>query len=102
MRILLVILCVVTLCFGMNSQVTVAADIEDETGERHNWKESSTSFETIPVDTHEYTYWKNFLRVTRTCEISHKVKTVVYYCDLHDHTKSQTQMEEIIHSGKHN
>ncbi|WP_373893514.1 hypothetical protein ACUL41_04980 [Virgibacillus natechei] len=67
----------------------------------HNWQESSTDYNTIPTGSHEYTYWKNFIRETRTCEISQRVKTVVYYCDIHDHTKSETHVEETIHSGKH-
>lgn len=35
----------------------------------HNWEISSTNYEIIHVDTHEYTYWKNFLGETRTCDV---------------------------------
>lgn len=67
----------------------------------HNWEISSTNYEIIHVDTHEYTYWKNFLRETRTCDVFHKIKTVVYYCDIHGHTKSESHLVEVIHSEKH-
>ncbi|GAB3794364.1 hypothetical protein [Virgibacillus kimchii] len=71
-------------------------------GSTHNWEEYSTSHETIEVGTHEYSYWKNLIRHTRTCHISHVIKTVVYYCDEHDHTKIETEVVETIHSGNHN
>ncbi|MFD2044815.1 hypothetical protein ACFSTA_14120 [Ornithinibacillus salinisoli] len=73
----------------------------DTTATQHNWKIYSTDYEEIEVGSHEYTYWKNFIRHKRTCQISHRIKTVVYYCDEHDHTKSETFLEEIIHSEKH-
>ncbi|MFA1820321.1 hypothetical protein ACDX78_09070 [Virgibacillus oceani] len=80
-----------------------AAEIEKEgDSAEHNWVEYSTSFETIEVGTHEYSYWKNLIRHTRTCHISHVIKTVVYYCDEHDHTKVETELVETIHSGNHN
>lgn len=75
-------------------------DTETEDSE-HNWQESSTDYNTIQTGSHEYTYWKNFIRETHTCEISQRIKTVVYYCDIHDHTKSETEVEETIHSGRH-
>ncbi|MFD1848727.1 hypothetical protein [Oceanobacillus bengalensis] len=68
---------------------------------KHNWVEYSTGFDEIEAGTHEYTYWKNFIKRTRTCLITHKIKTVVYYCDLHDHTKSETFLDEVIHSHQH-
>ncbi|MBP1971288.1 hypothetical protein J2Z83_003427 [Virgibacillus natechei] len=71
----------------------------DET--QHNWEEYSTDTEIIHTGSHEYTYWKNFGRESRTCNISHKIKTVVYYCDVHDHTYSETFLEETIHSEDH-
>ncbi|WP_139223995.1 hypothetical protein [Lentibacillus halodurans] len=73
---------------------------EGET-KQHNWQEYSTHYETVDAGSHEYTYWKNFIERTRTCDISHKLKSVVYYCDLHDHTDSQIFLEETIHSEKH-
>ncbi|MUK90197.1 hypothetical protein GMD78_17635 [Ornithinibacillus sp. L9] len=89
----------------LNVDVTEAAAAEklnvDTAETKHNWKEYSTDYEIIEVGTHEYTYWKNFIRHKRTCHISHRIKTVVYYCDIHDHTKSETFLEEIIHSEKH-
>jgi hypothetical protein len=71
-------------------------------GSTHNWVEYSTSYDTIEVGTHEYSYWKNLSRHTRTCHISHVIKTVVYYCADHDHTKSEIELVETIHSGNHN
>jgi 5-bromo-4-chloroindolyl phosphate hydrolysis protein len=73
----------------------------ETTGSTHNWVEQSTSYETIEVGTHEYSYWKNFLRHTRSCRVSHVIKTVVYYCEEHDHTKTETELVETIHSGHH-
>jgi hypothetical protein len=69
--------------------------------EEHNWKQSSVDYHTIEVGEHEFSYWKNFMKHSRTCHISHRIKTVVYYCDIHGHTKSETILDEIIHSVKH-
>jgi hypothetical protein len=69
--------------------------------EEHNWQEYSVDYDIIEVGSHEYNYWKNFMKRTRTCHISHRIKTVVYYCDIHDHTKSETILDKIIHSEKH-
>ncbi len=73
---------------------------ENET-EQHNWQEYSTHYETVKVRSHDYTYWKNFIEKTRTCNVSHKLKAVVYYCDVHDHTHSEIFLEDTIHSEKH-
>ncbi|WP_249870357.1 hypothetical protein [Oceanobacillus saliphilus] len=75
-------------------------DIQETTAE-HNWVEYSTDIKEFEVGTHEITYWKNFMRYTRTCTISHVIRTVVYYCDIHDITKSETFLEDIVHSEKH-
>ncbi|MFD1362068.1 hypothetical protein [Lentibacillus salinarum] len=82
---------------------TAAQPTENEQpdGEQHNWGEYSTHYETIDARSHEYTYWKNFIERTRTCDISHKIKSVVYYCDVHDHTDTEIFLEEIIHSEEH-
>lgn len=69
--------------------------------EAHNWVEYSTEYHEIPVGPHEFTYWKNLMKFKRTCEISHRIKTVIYYCDTHDHTTSEVHLEEIIHSENH-
>jgi len=85
------------------TQVT-AETSENESGEVdevHNWVESSTDYQEIPVKSHEFTYWKNLLKQTRTCDISHRIKTVVYYCDTHDHITTEVHLEEIIHSEDH-
>ncbi|SHG35796.1 hypothetical protein [Ornithinibacillus halophilus] len=79
-----------------------AEEVNDESqANKHNWQVYSTDYEEIDVGTHEYTYWKNFIRQKRTCQISHRIKTTVYYCDAHDHTRSETHLEEIIHSERH-
>ncbi|WP_099159739.1 hypothetical protein [Virgibacillus ndiopensis] len=93
------------LMFLISSKVEMKAAVmehgSEEVGQQHNWEKSSTNYDRIHTGSHEYTYWKNFMRETRTCDISIKIKTVVYYCDLHDHTKSTTHLEETIHSGRH-
>ncbi len=79
----------------------VENDIYETTDMQHNWKKYGTDINVFQTDTHEVTYWKNFMRYSRTCNISHEVKTIVYYCGLHDHTKSETFLEEITHSVNH-
>lgn len=87
---------------GLHQAWAEIMEQDTTTGEtEHNWIESSVNYETIYVDTHEYTYWKNFLREKRSCDIFHKIKTVVYYCDIHGHTKSESHLVEVIHSEKH-
>lgn len=67
----------------------------------HDWRISSTASDIIDMGTHTYSYWKNLMQHNRTCEISHQMKTKVYYCSIHNHTKSKTVLEEIIHSESH-
>ncbi len=67
----------------------------------HKWEKVSTDVNMIHTGSHEFTYWKNFMRHTRTCDISQKVKTIVYYCDLHNHTKSESIHIETVHSERH-
>ncbi len=83
----------------MPMRLTNAEEMEVE--QQHNWEESGTNHEVIQTETHNYYYWKNFIRQTGTCEISLKLKTVVYYCDLHNHTKTKSNIEERLHSEKH-
>lgn len=75
---------------------------QEKEEEAHVWEHSSTNYETVQVGSHEFDYWKNFLRYSRTCDVSHKLMTVVYYCDVHDHTASETHIEDVVHSHKHN
>ncbi|MGJ9457746.1 hypothetical protein [Oceanobacillus sp. CF4.6] len=79
----------------------VENDFYGTTDVQHDWKEYGTDINVFQTDSHDVTYWKNFMRYSRTCNISHKVKTVVYYCELHDHTKSETFLEDITHSVNH-
>lgn len=67
----------------------------------HNWKKSSTDHTKVDAYQHDYTIWDNFQNKTRTCSVSHEIKTVVWYCDLHNHTKSEVSIEETIHSNQH-
>lgn len=67
----------------------------------HNWEISSTDFTTIHAATHDITYWKNFMQQSRPCDVFHRLKTVVYHCDEHDHTTSETVLEEITHTEDH-
>ena len=104
MRKIIVLSLIILITSLSNIGITGAASnsMETETaGSTHNWIEYSTGYETIEVGSHEYSYWKNFIRHTRTCHISHVIKTVVYYCDEHDHTKTETELVETIHSGNH-
>ncbi|WP_053219894.1 hypothetical protein [Virgibacillus senegalensis] len=92
-----------TFLLGFLGSVPVFASPEEaeESGGEHNWERMDTEYETIPIDTHTYTVWRNFIRKTRECEISHRVKTDVWYCDLHHHTRSASTIEEVIHSERH-
>lgn len=96
---------IIVLCFIMFVLIlpnTIFANANSDINDPdHNWEEYSTSYDLIEVGTHEYSYWRNLFRHTRTCHISHKLKTTVYYCADHDHTKSETELVEIIHSGNH-
>ncbi|RYG73688.1 hypothetical protein EU245_05120 [Lentibacillus lipolyticus] len=96
-RIILQIAVIILVCFlpGWNG----AAAQEDN--KAHNWVEYSTHAETVDAGSHEYTYWKNFIQRTRTCTISHKLKSVVYYCNVHDHTDAEIFHEKTMHSEKH-
>ncbi|WP_138415196.1 hypothetical protein [Aquibacillus sediminis] len=67
----------------------------------HNWKKTSSQLEMVHEDTHEYTAWHNFVKRTFKCDITHKIRTDVWYCDIHDHTKSDVSLEETIHSRDH-
>ncbi|GAA0419367.1 MAG: hypothetical protein ACQEWU_10915 [Bacillota bacterium] len=86
--------------FVQLTEVNAAPDVIDKHTE-HNWQEYHTETSFIKTGTHEYKYWKNFMRHKRTCEIYQKLKTIVYYCDVHDHAKSETIHEGTVHSEKH-
>ncbi|WP_085991236.1 hypothetical protein [Oceanobacillus senegalensis] len=79
----------------------VEADVQVKEELDHNWVEYSTDFNEVDGGTHEYTYWKNFIKRTRTCQKTHMIKTVIYYCDKHDHVKSETFLDETTHSHRH-
>lgn len=67
----------------------------------HNWQVQDTYTEKVDGGEHEFTYWKNFMRHTRTCQIIHHIKVVVYYCDVHDETKTESTLIKTEHSGRH-
>lgn len=92
------------LLFSINLTDAKAAEVNNDTNPvdtQHNWEESSSNHEVIQTDSHEFSYWKNFIRQTGTCTISLTLKTVVHYCDVHDHTKSKTYLEDTVHSERH-
>ncbi|WP_010094352.1 hypothetical protein [Ornithinibacillus scapharcae] len=93
----------ILIVFGVPSAFAEVKILErvPTTIEKHNWKQSSVHYDVVEVGEHEYTYWKNFIRQSRTCQISHRIKTIVYYCEEHNHTKVETVVDEVIHSNKH-
>ncbi|TMN21503.1 hypothetical protein FH966_00960 [Lentibacillus cibarius] len=93
------VLMLVCLLFSLNETEVKSLAAEDSGA--HNWQEYSTHVETVDVGTHEYTFWRNFIEHTGTCNISYKLKSVVYYCDVHDHTDAKIFHEETIHSEEH-
>ncbi|WP_163971891.1 hypothetical protein [Oceanobacillus halotolerans] len=86
--------------------ITMDTTVAEEYGQEsdtieHNWEQYSSETNVIEAGSHEFTYWKNFIQRTRTCNLSYEIKTVVYYCDIHDHTRSETFIEEEHHSEDH-
>ncbi|MDL4842208.1 hypothetical protein [Aquibacillus rhizosphaerae] len=67
----------------------------------HNWAKTSSELKMVHDDSHQYDVWHNFIKKSVTCDITHKIKTEIWYCDLHNHTKSEVSLEETIHSHKH-
>ncbi|MBM7572166.1 hypothetical protein [Aquibacillus albus] len=108
MKKLLVLVLVIgfALCNVTYSEVSASDrinnEVKDEEGEKqHNWKKTGSEFEMIPADTHEYTVWHNFIKKKRKCDITYKVMTEVWYCEIHHHTKTEVSLEETIHSHEH-
>ncbi|QKY70054.1 hypothetical protein [Lentibacillus sp. CBA3610] len=83
----------------LSSRKLSAKPIEGET-ERHNWQEYSTHTKRRKLD-HMNIHTGNFIERTRTCDVSHELKSVVYYCDVHDHTHSEIFLEDTVHSEEH-
>ncbi|GGA65784.1 hypothetical protein [Ornithinibacillus halotolerans] len=98
-RLAVIVSILFLLCSG--KMVAHAEDSKLDKAEEHNWIQSSVDYTLIDAGEHEYNFWKNFMKYTRTCLIQHRIKTIVYYCDKHNHTKSETTLEEVIHSEKH-
>lgn len=69
--------------------------------DHHNWVEYSVDYHEVDAGTHEYSYWKNFMKRERTCQITHVIKTDTFYCNKHDHIKVETTLENIMHSHQH-
>ncbi|MDC3414335.1 hypothetical protein NC797_14985 [Aquibacillus sp. 3ASR75-11] len=67
----------------------------------HNWEVSNVDYTKKNVRTHDYKIFDNFIRKTRQCDVDQKIKTVVWYCDLHGETKSATYLLEREHSEQH-
>ncbi|WP_077622232.1 hypothetical protein [Sediminibacillus massiliensis] len=87
--------------FGIAAPVETEERKENRGSLSHEWIHIGTDHETIEVDTHSYNYWKNFIKRTRSCLISHEIKTEIFYCKLHDHTKTKSSVERVIHSDNH-
>ncbi|MFD2629898.1 hypothetical protein [Oceanobacillus kapialis] len=66
-----------------------------------NWQVQDTYIEKVDGGEHEFTYWKNFMRHTRTCQVTHHIKVVVYYDDVHDQTKTESTLIKTEHSARH-
>lgn len=79
----------------------IEVDTDGSKNIHHNWKKTSTEIKVIDAGTHEYSVFHNFIKKTRKCDISHKVKTEVWFCDLHNHTKSEISLDETVHSYEH-
>ena len=96
-------LAAIIICFpGGRESSAVQRDAEKQHPTAlHDWKVSSTASDAIDMGSHTYTYWKNLMQHNRTCEVTHQMKTTVYYCSIHSHTKSKTVLEKIIHSESH-
>ncbi|MCT2534256.1 hypothetical protein NC661_09995 [Aquibacillus koreensis] len=75
--------------------------MKEEISNNHKWKQTSSEMKMVHADSHDYDVWRNFIKKTVTCDITHKIKTEVWYCELHNHTKSEVSLEETIHSYKH-
>ena len=105
MRTIATIFSLLFICFtalGIHEADAATMETDGEVSmQQHNWKVYHTDHSVIEAGTHDFTYWKNFMRKTRTCHITHEMKTVVYYCDLHDHTKSETSLIKVNHSLGH-
>jgi hypothetical protein len=92
--------------FFFSGEIT-NAKVDDRTiysveEKEHNWQVQDTYEEQVDGGTHEFTYWKNFMRYTRTCQVIHHIKVVVYYCDVHDETKTESTLIKTEHSERHN
>ncbi|SDJ76695.1 hypothetical protein [Sediminibacillus albus] len=98
------LLAIIGSLFLLNPNSILSAQVtpeHDETAVPHKWEKMKPQYDTVKVDTHTYTLWRNFLKKTRNCDISHKLRTDIWYCEIHNHTKVETSIEEIIHSEKH-
>ncbi|WP_068673223.1 hypothetical protein [Oceanobacillus sp. Castelsardo] len=81
------------------SSIYAATDTPEKS--HHNWAEYGVDYHEVDGGTHEYSYWKNFIKRNRTCQITHVIKTITFYCDKHDHTRSNTVLEKTKHSHHH-
>ncbi|MFD1334289.1 hypothetical protein ACFQ4N_01690 [Oceanobacillus iheyensis] len=91
------------LIFSFNHIETIAEPLEGDTPKNtiHQWKEIENHVEKIHVDTHDIEYRRNFIKETRPCKIYHHIRTIVYYCEIHGHTKVETILEKVEHSEDH-
>lgn len=98
-KMMVVIAILVLSTFSISS---IHADMNTlESNDEHNWVEHRIDYHEVDGGTHEYSYWKNFIKRERTCHITHVIKTITYYCDKHDHIKVDTLLEKTKHSHHH-
>ncbi|QDP39988.1 hypothetical protein [Radiobacillus deserti] len=67
----------------------------------HMWQKMSVNKEKLFSHSHQFSVLHNFIRSKRDCEVHHVMETVVWYCPIHHHTKSNTYHLETTHSEKH-
>lgn len=92
---------IIMMVWGMSFVSVHAEETQIIEQEEHNWIESSEDYHEIEAGTHDFSYWKNFMKYNRTCLKTNIIRTVVYYCDIHDHTKSESILHDTKHSLEH-
>lgn len=102
MKKCLIVVSLVLTFLGVGSvSIQAEENQESEYEGHHHWVKSSEDYHEIEAGTHDYSYWKNFIKYDRTCLKTHIIRTVVYYCHTHNHTKSETFLHETKHSLEH-
>ncbi|UFU00825.1 hypothetical protein KO561_07800 [Radiobacillus kanasensis] len=85
----------------LETEKLVRAATIGEPASPHHWEKMSVKEEKIFSHSHHFSVLHNFIRSKRECEVYHEIETVVWYCPIHHHTKSNTHHIETAHSEKH-